>query len=251
MNAEELIINEKNGRYAKVYASLLGSQYQRKRANAAISCLFAYIDYLKNNSYQDIKIQNSMTLYRVPFLCEHFELADFYINGYHIDVRITSNEQNVLLPKIHYDKKIVADFYIVIQINSLENKTKFVGVVDTNDVTPESFDENYLKVSAKEFITNEEFLNRIREYKVQIFTKEEHEKFQEDFLAFIDNELNMQKKVEILRHLFNCEECRTEFCCFTGFEMVSKNTAKYPEILNDETLNIIGAQCVDDDKYKG
>ena len=248
METIELKIEDKSRSYAKIYASLIDEQYQRKRANASITALFAYAAYLKNT--YNLNIQNSMTIYRNPALCEQFEVADFYVNNYHIDVRITNVYNAVLVPKIHYDNGIMPDFYAVIKVDSELKKAVFLGIIDTKTSNPEPCDYHYYKFDEKSFITNEEFLKIIKTEKHQKTNIKSHEYFKEFYLSFIDNEIGSQKKREILKHLFECSECRTEFCCFTGFEMVSCNAVKYPEILEDRTLDIIGARDINKEKYK-
>ncbi len=248
-NKTLLTIDDKARSYARIYSSLISDQYQRKRANAAIMMLFAYASFLKRTT--DLKVQNSMTMYRTPFLCEQFELADFYVNNYHIDVRVTTDDTSVLIPKIHYDNNIIPDFYAVVSVDLRLKKAELSGIIDTSKESPEPFDYHYYKFDLSKLISNEAFLDRIKNVKSIDFDDAEHDNFQEKYLSFIDNEIGAQGKIEILKHLFTCPECRTEFCCFTGFEMVSCRAANYPEIFNDSTLDFIGAQIADDKKYAG
>lgn len=244
-NEIDLIIDEKARSYAKIYSSLIDNEYQRKRANAAITSLFSYIRYLKK--YNNLNIQNSMTLYRTPYLCSQFEIADFYVNNFHLDVRVTTELSTVLIPKIHYDKDIIPDFYVVVKIDKDIKTAKFAGIIDTKKVKPEPCDNDYYKVDCANFITNEEFVLLVKYEKILSNTDNEHENFQNNYLGFIDNEISDNKKIEILKHLFSCPECRTEFCCFTGFEMVNSNLYHYPNILDDKTLDIIGVAGVQTD----
>ncbi|MBR1942959.1 hypothetical protein IJ843_04420 [bacterium] len=248
-NKTLLTIDDKARSYARIYSSLIPDQFQRKRANAAIMALFAYVELLKKS--EGISVQNSMTMYRTPFLCEQFEIADFYVNNYHIDVRVTTEENTVLIPKIHYDDDIVPDFYAAVKMDLSLKTAEFLGIIDTSDTRPEPFDYHYYKIPSSDLISNEEFLERIKQNKELVFDEKQHDNFNEKYLCFVDNEIGNQGKIEILRHLFNCPDCRTDFCCFTGFEMVSCNAAKYPEILEDKTLDIVGAQSVEDEKYRG
>ena len=228
VNQVLLTINDKARSYARIYASLISDQYQRKRANAAIMTLFAYAAFLKQST--DVKVQNSMTMYRTPFLCEQFEIADFYVNNYHIDVRVTTDDKYALIPKIHYESNIVPDFYSVIKVDTSLKHAEFLGIIDTSKIKLEPFDYNYYKVSFSNFISNEDFFELVKKPKEQNFDEKDHDTFLEKYLSFIDNEIGNQGKIEFLKHLFNCPDCRTEFCCFTGFEMVSCNAANYPEI---------------------
>ncbi len=248
-NKELLILDDKAHSYARIYSSLIKEQYQRKRANAAIMSLFALASFLKK--FADVKVQNSMTMYRTPFLCEQFEIADFYVNNYHIDVRITNDDNFVLIPSVHYENSIVPDFYAVISVDILLKKAELTGFINTSQINPEPLDSRYYKVNTQNLTSLNEFLEFVKEPKEQIFDEKAHDIFHEKYLSLIDNEIGSQGKIELLKHMFSCPDCRTEFCCFTGFEMVSCHAADYPEIFNDQTLYIIGADAAENENYKG
>lgn len=244
----KLTIDEKAHSYAKIYASLLSDEFQRKRAYASIVALYSFINLLEKTPYE---LQKAMTLFRNPMLNEQYEISDLYVNNWHLDVRIVTGGEAVLLPKIHFDNNIAADFYIIIKVNSALTTAELVGIADSKTVKKEPFDYHYLSVNFNELINYDEFLNKIKDKKICNFTQEEHNLFRESYLGLMDNEIDKELKNKLLQHLFNCNECRTEFCCFTGFEMVSCNVSKYPDLLEDQTLSIIGAQNVDDKKYEG
>ncbi len=243
-----LTIDEKAYGYAKIYASLLSDEFQRKRAYASILALYSFLNTIEKEPYQ---VQKSMTLFRNPLINEQYEISDLYVNGWHLDIRVVTSGDAVLIPKIHYDADIVPDFYVVVRVDSVLKNAELIGIADTANVTKEPFDYHYYSIAFDKLISYEEFLNKIQNKKLVTLKQEDHELFKESYLGLMDNELDNETKNKILKHLFQCDECRTEFCCFTGFEMVSCNAGKYPELLEDKTLNIIGAQCVDDKKYEG
>ncbi len=248
LESQILTIDENAYNYAKIYSSLLSDEYQRKRSYASIVALYAFINLIEETPYQ---IQKSMTLFRNPQINEQFEISDLYINNWHLDIRVFTEGDAVLVPKIHYSSGIIPDFYIVIKVNKNLTKTELVGIADTSNDKHEQFDNNYYSIPLDSLITYDEFLNKIEQPKAQNFTEKDHEIFAESYLSLMDNDIDTQTKNKLLKHLFECNECRTEFCCFTGFEMVSCNSEKYPNLFEDQMLGIIGAQNVDDKKYEG
>lgn len=242
-----LKIDEKIQNYAKIYASLLSDDYQRRRAYASLVALYAFVDIL-DPTYN---VQKSMTLFRNPQINEQYEISDIYINGWHIDVRVVTGGDAVLLPKIHYDNDIVPDYYVVVKVDSTLQNAELLGAIDAKNVEKEAFDYHYYSAGFSSLISYKDFLAKIEQEKVVSLSEEEHELFRNSYLALLDNNLDKTTKNKVLKHLFECSVCRTEFCCFTGFEMVCSNSSKYPEILDDHTLGYIGAQNADDTKYEG
>ena len=247
-NTIKLTFDDKAYGYAKIYASLLSDEFQRKRAYASILALYSFLNILEKTPYE---IQKAMTLFRNPVINEQYEISDIYVNDWHLDVRVVTGGNAVLVPKIHYDSNIVPDFYVVIKVDSELKNAELIGFADTSICDKEPFDYHYYSIAFDSLISYDDFLNKVQNKKELINRMEDHELFRESYLGLMDNEIDLQTKNKLLKHLFECSECRTEFCCFTGFEMVSCNASKYPELLEDQTLNIIGAQSVDDKKYYG
>lgn len=242
-----LKIDEKIQNYAKIYASLLSDEYQRKRAYASLVALYAFVDILEP-SYN---VQKSMTLFRNPQINEQYEIADIYVNGWHIDVRVVTGGDAVLIPKIHYDSDIVPDYYVVVKVDSTLQNAELIGAIDAKNVEKEAFDYHYYSVGFSSLISYKDLLSKLEQEKVVSLSEEEHELFRNSYLTLLDNNLDKTTKNKVLKHLFECSVCRTEFCCFTGFEMVCSNSSKYPEILDDHTLGYVGAQNVENSKYVG
>ena len=243
-----LNINDKAHGYAKIYAALIQDEFQRKRAYASIVGLFSLVDALEKT---DNEIQKNMTIFRNPHLNEKYEISDLYVNNWHIDVRIACEGNNVLVPKCHFDNDILPDFYAVIKLDKDLKNAELIGFADTVVLEKQPFDYHYYSVSFDSLISFEEFLVKVNNPKITNFDESEHEKFRSLYLSILDEEINIEDENKVLKHLFECSECRREFCCFTGFEMVNCNLGKYPELFEDKTLNIIGAQEADDEKYAG
>ena len=248
LNIIELNVDNKTHSYARIYASLIQDEYQRKRAYASIVALYALANTIEKTNNV---VQKSMTLFREPKLNEEYEISDFYVNNWHVDVRVLVDGDAVLLPKKHFDNNILPDFYAVVKVSKSLNTAELLGFIDAKNANKQPLDYHYFSATVDGLIPYSEFLSRIEDPKVVDFAEEEHQKFREKYLSLLDEELDAETKSSLLRHMFACPMCRTEFCCFTGFEMVSCNMGKYPDLVEDQTLNIIGATDVDNPKYEG
>lgn len=244
----ELKIDEKARNYAKIYASLIDNEFQRKRSYASITGLYAFSNLIAETNYS---VQKAMTIFRNPDLNEKYEISDIYINNWHIDIRIITDGDAFIVPRIHEEYSIEPDFYAVIQMDSSLQSAKLVGFAKPDEMKKEPLDYHYYSVLTSELFDYNKFLNLVKDKKPLNFNDEEHKFFLDNYLSLIDKEADETSTKRILKHLFQCPECRAEFCCFTGFEMVNCNLCKYPEILEDQTLNIIGAQAVESEKYDG
>jgi hypothetical protein len=245
---QQLTIDDIAQGYAKVYSSLLIDEYQRKRAYASIAALYAFLKLLEKSSCE---VQKSMTLFRNPKVNEQYEITDLYVNKWHLDVRVVVDDDFVLVPKLHFDCDIVPDFYVVIRVDKDVKNAELLGFAPATVPPDKSSDKKYYSISLSSLISYDEFLEKVKDKKDENFTEDEHEFFSDNYLGLIDNELSTTTKNRMIKHLFECSKCRTEFCCFTGFEMVCCNSSKYPNLLSDHTLGYIGAENVNKKKYNG
>ncbi len=244
-----LTVDEKAHGYAKIYSSLLKSEYQRKRSYACLVALYAFINSLEKT---DNKVQKAMTLFRNPLINEEYEISDVYVNNWHLDVRVITAGDAFLIPKSHFNSNILPDFYVVIKVDNELKSAELVGFLESKKTEmKQDYDNYYYSVPIVNLINYAEFLEKVDKPKVCEFSEKDHEFLHSNYIAFMDGELDSESKDKILQHLFICEDCRREFCCFTGFEMVSCNMERYPNLLEDDTLGIIGAQAADNPIYEG
>ena len=244
----KLNIDEKAYSYAKIYASLLNDEYQRKRAYASIVALFAFLNKLEQTPYN---VQKAMTLFRNPILNEQYEITDVYVNNWHLDVRVIIDGNAFLVPKLHFEEDVLPDYYVVVKVDKELKNAELVGIYNPNDNKDEPFDYNYRSVPLSCLMTYDEFLNRINSLKTESYSADDKVFFNENYLGIMDNDIDNSTKNKLVKLLFNNSELRTEFCCFTGFEMVSSNSSKYDDLFNDNMLGIVGANDVDLPKYEG
>ena len=223
----KLNLDKKSYSYAKIYASLLTDEFQRKRAYASLVALYSFVELLEQSPYT---VQKSMTLFKNPQLNEQYEISDLYVNGWHLDVRVVTGGDAVLVPKIHFDNDIVPDFYVVIKVDSALENAELVGIIDTENIEKEPFDYHYEAVPFSSLIDYNAFLAKLVIKKRTTHTEEDHELFRTSYLALLDNNIDAETKNKVIKHLFKCSICRTEFCCFTGLKwsvVTLQNTQKF------------------------
>ena len=247
-NIIELEIDEKARSYAKIYSSLITNEFQRKRAYASITALYALSNLISKTKNT---VQKAMTIFRNPAINEKYEVSDIYINDWHIDVRVMTDGDAFMVPRIHEEFSIEPDFYAVVKVDSSLQNAELLGFASPKRMTKNPLDYHYFSVDNSFLIGYDEFIEIIQDKKPLKLSKDDHQFFLENYLSLIDKEIDEVSLKRILKHLFLCPECRAEFCCFTGFEMVNCNLGKYPELLEDQTLDIIGAQAVEDEEYQG
>ncbi len=219
----------------------------RKRAFKALICLDVLADYLAE---QGFKVDISKNLYKIFPVNEEFEYTDLHYNGQFIDILPLTDSKNFLIPKIHFEYGLIPDLYIIADYDNKSQNVKFIGCIEPQNIDKSNEDSKYFLMTTEKLLPPDAIEEKLKVVKQNSITEISHDLFDSLFIEYLDGVLTKENKKRLIRHLIQCEECRNLLVEFFDYETIVQNTAKYPEILNDHTLDIVGAAAVNDEKYK-
>ena len=236
--AENINIDKKIIDKAKVVAVKIDDKEIRKRAFALNIAALSAAEYLTSKG---IEADTKLSLCRNFAFAKNLELADVYIDGLRLDVRVTFDETSFCIPKIHdkYDAKPYA--YIVVQLGKDLSKAKILGFVPAENLEDTKSNSEYLcyQTSVLKPISElKNFLSTIHP-KQKIYSSIEHEKIKELCAAFLDDEISESEKVFFIKHIINCPACREIFSDMGDFDVIVSQVKNYHELLNDSTLSVL------------
>lgn len=243
-NSEYKITNKGFNAARKICAPIKDIQ-SRKRAFKALICLDVLADYLVEQGYE---LDISKNLYKILPLNEEFEFTDLHYNGRFIDVLPVVSEKYVLIPKIHFTYGIIPDLYVVADYS--HTKVRFLGCIEPSGINKSRQNNNYYIMDTTQLLPPNVLEEHLTSVKHSTITERTHELFSSYFIDYLDGVLDSGNKKRLITHLIECQACRDMLVEFFDYETITKNTAKYPEIFNDHTLDIVGAAAVNDEKYK-
>lgn len=222
---------------AKIAACKIEDKDIRKRAYALNIAATAAAEYL-NSQGLNADIKNS--LFRTASFMENLELADIYIDGARLDVRVTFDGKNFCVPKIQEKYSASPCAYLVVQLDKSLKNAKILGFVPSKELETLKTEYEYFcyETSILKPITElKDFLSTV-ELKQDIFSTIEHEKIKELSVAFMDKEISQSEKVYFIKHILACPVCREIFCDMNDFDTIVTQVKNYHELLNDSTLSV-------------
>lgn len=223
---------------AKNTAARIENAQERKRAYALATGALALAKALQSDGF-DVSFKHS--LFKVPSFAGNFELADLYIGNVRIDVRVTFDNENFYIPKTHKKYDAAPDLYVVVKMEKNLSKMSIEGFVFPKETEKCESVEEYLVCPLKK-------LNSMKGFKkaVESVETEEHEcaagdhqKAAELAVSFLDGEISESEKIFFIKHVVNCPLCRERLCEFSEFDSIIEQVKKYPELLDDSTLNVL------------
>jgi hypothetical protein len=194
-----------------------------------------------------IKANNLYSLYTTHNVLGQLDISDIYYNGIKIDVRIVFNENEIFIPKSHFERGILPDLYLVLALSQDLSSTELLGCFEPKDIDKDLHNDDCYFIEQESLNKPKQlknFLdNFVVEHKVQS-TQEDIEKAESLFLALIDCEITEKEKTFLFQQLANNFVLREKLVEFENFELVSKRVAEDKTIASDGVLEIIGAQKI-------
>lgn len=243
----EYRVSAKGFNAVKRICAKITNQDSRRRAFKALLCMDTLADYLYS---QGFNIDISKNLYKILPLNEEFEFTDIHCNGRFINVVPVVNGQYVLIPKNHTIFDVVPELYVVADYNQTTKKVKFLGCFKGDKVPKSVENGNHYVCDIKNLESPAMVEELLSSNKPEEISEKSHGLFVSFFIDYLDGVLDDTSKKRLITHLIECKECRSELVEFFDYEMIAKETKKFPEVLNDNTLDIVAAVAVNDPKYK-
>ena len=234
---------------AKISACKINDKKARVRAFALNVAANATAQYLDNNGLQS---DTSISLYKIPSFEQDFEVADIYIKGFRLDVRISFDGQTFTIPKVHEKYSVQPLAYIVVKLDKKLEKIEFLGFAPTEGLQIPSSDSEYYTLSLdilKPMNTLKELIESST-LNIHPYSANCHEKIKELCVPFMDGEISESEKVFFIKHVLACPVCRETFCDINDFDTITAQIKNYQELLNDSTLSVLSGNKKEVDEAK-
>ena len=223
---------------AKNLAIRLSSAEIRKRVFVLSAAAMSVSDLLDDG---ELKLKHKNSLFKITSLDDVLEIADLYSDDIRVDVRVIFDENTFYIPKSHEKFYATPEIYLVVRMTEDVENIEPVGFIESSELPEAKSNTEYLAYDINILKPVSELKNAINkiEKTQQIFSKEAHAKIEELAIAFLDGEISDSEKVFFIQHVMKCPFCREKLSEMNEFDNVVRQLNKYPDLLNDQTLDIL------------
>ena len=200
MNNETFLIEENDLELARDICKYIENPSVRERAVAN-----AVAANIAKKYFSDIEVDTKTGLHNIPQILEEFEISDIYLNDTYIDVRLYFNENELCVPKCHFDKQILPLAYMFINIDKNLSGGTVTGFISPLSVNTEVCIDGYYPVSESSL----ESYYDIEPLLVNKPAPELPEDLHYQIFKFLDKKLEDEN--EFIKLLVNSKEARTQF----------------------------------------
>ena len=156
------------------------------RERAVANCLSAEI---VSKYFVDTEVDTSSGIHNVPEVLGDIEISDIYINNNYIDVRLYFNENELCVPKSHYDLDIAPVAYMFVKVDNSLSNCSVAGFLSSESVDKTVDNAGYYRVNAQDLVSFQEI-----EQLLGLINDEGYpDAFSRDVFDYLDKKLSNKK----------------------------------------------------------
>lgn len=249
MEQETLIYVEEND---KKEAGILTNGLLNKdiKGRAYINALGAELG-LKYLALENISTDKTYNLHNVHKLLEEFDISDIMLSNIHIDVRVVFDENQIFIPKSHFEYEIVPDIYLVFLLAEDSSHVKFLGFFEPQLINKNNQNADYYFIEKEKLtapINLKAFIENFKGNRTQSLSEDINNMAETLMVSVVDQNASKEEMKELLKYLSKSSMLRDRFIEFENFEILSYKAERSPDVTVPEEIaqkNIIDA-TIDD-----
>lgn len=222
---------------AKASSSGLKNEAAKKRGFIDVLGARGAMNLFFENKFE---VNNIYSMYSIQSVLNQIDIADIYRGEFKFDVRIVFDENEIFIPRAHFDYGILPDLYLVFKLEKDLSKLEFLGCLEPQNIDKQNTNSEFYFAEKSQLILPPVFSNYFKKLapkQIEPSSKEEIERAEGLFSALVDNEISNEDKHFLIHQLSKNFTLRESFVEFENFEMISKNLVKETEFNNLEPKN--------------
>ena len=186
---------------------------------------------IKYLSSEGINVSNLHNIHSISKILEKYDIADILLPNIHIDVRVVFDEDEIFIPKSHFDLEITPDIYVVLKLDKKFKHTELLGYFKTTKINKKNENDDYYFIS-KDKLSNPDslakFIKNFTGKTSRNISEEDMYRGRELSVALADHNITYSEEKELLELLLLNDSLRESVLEFDNFETLSYSAA--PEL---------------------
>ena len=247
MNIDNFLIEERDLELAQTICKPIKDSEIKNRALAN-----AMASNIASKFFEEAAVDTESGLHNIPAVLEDIDIADIYINNCYIDVRVFFDEEELAVPKAHFDNKLLPAAYMFIKLTPDLSGATVIGFILPENINTSKAYNGYYKVSYDSLVSfydiESSLITKEDSFGVddrQIFayldnTLEDKNKFYSDLIGSKDGRLRLAKASKA-QYIFNFvsianSEAVPELASTDDLELVADDSLGLEEVVPDSLI---------------
>lgn len=197
MNNDSFLIEEFDLDIAKDICKFIDNADLRNQAAANVTAA-----KLAQKYFQDCEIDTESGLHNISQVLEDINIADIYIKDNYIDVRLYFNDNELFVPKEHFDSKLLPVAYMFIKVSSDLSNGLVTGFITPALIKTDNEVNGYYHVNEDELISFYDVESGL----INKFSDDLPDNFESLIFDYLDNKL--EDKQSFFKILLDSEDAR-------------------------------------------
>lgn len=242
MNNNNFLIEETDLELARDICKDIEAPEIRNRAMAN-----ALASDIASKYFAEIDVDTDTGLHKISRVLNDIDIADIYIKDNYIDVRVYFNENELCVPKTHFDNDLLPIAYMFIKLEPELSGGTVTGFITPTSIDLSSSEQNYYKVREEDLVSyydiepllvTKDIEDLPKKFEIQIFDYLDN-KLEEGLLATFYKSLLDSAEARIL--LRNAAKTQSVFnfisLADSSIENITEEPAELDIINNEDTSN--------------
>lgn len=200
---------------------------------------------LKYLSSEGVNVNNVHNLHSISKILEKIDISDIELPNIHIDVRVVFDENQIFIPKSHFEMDILPDIYAVLKLSKDFTYVEFLGYFAPKLINKKNQNKDYYFIEKEKLSSPNTFTKFVKDFAgmtSKSLSQDEILRGRELSIAMADHNITDEDQKELIYLLLQSDELRDSVLEFDNFETLSYSVGSSME--QSPVDNVIEAEIV-------
>ncbi len=154
--------------------------------------------------FDDINVDTISGLHNIFYVLNDIEISDIYINNNYIDVRIYFHNENILVPKSHFDYKLNPVAYMFIKLDEDLSNGSVTGFIFPENIDTIKELNGYYKINESDMVSYYDVAERL----LELDDVDLPDNIESTVFDYLDDKLSNTEKIEFYQQLIKSKYLR-------------------------------------------
>ena len=177
---------------------------------------------------EGFNIEELHNIHSISKVLEKIDIADVLLPNIHIDVRVVFDDNQIFIPKSHFDLEIVPDIYLVLKLDEKFDHAEFLGYFKPEQINKKDANKDYYFIAKSKLSSPETLSKFIKDYPGKVsrnLSEEDMLRGRELSVTLADHNITDDEFREFLELLLLNDSLRESVLEFDNFETLAYNVA--------------------------
>ena len=177
---------------------------------------------------EGFNIEELHNIHSISKVLEKIDIADVLLPNIHIDVRVVFDDNQIFIPKSHFDLEIVPDIYLVLKLDEEFDHAEFLGYFKPEQINKKDANKDYYFIAKSKLSSPETLSKFIKDYPGKVsrnLSEEDMLRGRELSVTLADHNITDDEFREFLELLLLNDSLRESVLEFDNFETLAYNVA--------------------------